>query len=93
MNILLIGCGKMGGAMLRQWATNEANKFTVADPAATVQVRGERWPVEARTATPPERAAWWPQVLDAYDGYAAYASRTEREIPVVFLERPAARRG
>lgn len=35
MNILLIGCGKMGGAMLRQWATNEANKFTVADPAAT----------------------------------------------------------
>ena len=65
----------------------------VADPAATVQVRGGRWPVEARTATPPERAAWWPQVLDAYDGYAVYASRTEREIPVVFLDRPAAGRG
>lgn len=35
MNILLIGCGKMGGAMLRQWAKNSENRFTVADPAAT----------------------------------------------------------
>lgn len=34
MNILLIGCGKMGGAMLRQWASNKDNQFTVADPAA-----------------------------------------------------------
>ena len=35
MNILLIGCGKMGGAMLRQWASHSENTFTVADPAAT----------------------------------------------------------
>ncbi|MEY8117912.1 pyrroline-5-carboxylate reductase [Falsihalocynthiibacter sp. BN13B15] len=35
MNILLIGCGKMGGAMLRQWAARDENQFTVADPAAT----------------------------------------------------------
>ncbi len=34
MDILLIGCGKMGGAMLRQWQKNSANRFTVADPAA-----------------------------------------------------------
>lgn len=34
MNILLIGCGKMGGAMLRQWAIHSAHNFTVADPAA-----------------------------------------------------------
>ncbi len=32
MNILLIGCGKMGGAMLRQWAKDANNSFTVADP-------------------------------------------------------------
>ncbi|TMV65672.1 pyrroline-5-carboxylate reductase [Thioclava sp. BHET1] len=32
MNILLIGCGKMGGAMLRQWIANDANRFTVATP-------------------------------------------------------------
>jgi pyrroline-5-carboxylate reductase len=35
MNILLIGCGKMGGAMLRQWARHDDHRFTVADPAAT----------------------------------------------------------
>jgi pyrroline-5-carboxylate reductase len=35
MKILLIGCGKMGGAMLRQWASEDAYHFTVADPAAT----------------------------------------------------------
>jgi deazaflavin-dependent oxidoreductase (nitroreductase family) len=63
-----------------------------ANPAATVQVLGERWPVEARTATAMERAAWWPRVVDAYDGYAAYASRTNREIPVVFLKRASADR-
>ena len=34
MNILLIGCGKMGGAMLRQWANHGEHSFTVADPAA-----------------------------------------------------------
>lgn len=34
MNILLIGCGKMGGAMLRQWTSHGAHSFTVADPAA-----------------------------------------------------------
>ena len=33
MNILLIGCGKMGGAMLRQWTSHGAHHFTVADPA------------------------------------------------------------
>lgn len=58
-----------------------------ANPAATVQVLGERWPVEARTTTTMERAAWWPRAVEAYDGYAVYASRTNREIPVVFLER------
>ncbi len=35
MDILLIGCGKMGGAMLRQWTSHGAHSFTVADPAAT----------------------------------------------------------
>lgn len=34
MEILLLGCGKMGGAMLKQWRQNPANRFTIADPAA-----------------------------------------------------------
>lgn len=35
MKILLIGCGKMGGAMLRRWASDGSYHFTVADPTAT----------------------------------------------------------
>jgi len=58
----------------------------LARPTASVQVLGGRWPVRARTADAEQRATWWPQVLEAYDGYAEYESRTEREIPVVFLD-------
>ena len=53
---------------------------------ASVQVLGDHRPVRARTADDGERSSWWPRVLAAYDGYAAYQSRTEREIPVVFLD-------
>ena len=58
----------------------------LANPEADAQVLGDRWSVSARTADPNERADWWPKVLDAYDGYAVYESRTDREIPVVFLD-------
>jgi len=34
MKILLIGCGKMGGAMLCRWTRHGEHSFTVADPAA-----------------------------------------------------------
>ena len=64
-----------------QWYLN-----LLADPNASVQVLGDRWSVSARTADAEERATWWPKVLAAYDGYAEYESRTEREIPVVFLD-------
>ncbi|MCR9269393.1 MAG: pyrroline-5-carboxylate reductase [Hyphomonadaceae bacterium] len=33
MQILMIGCGNMGSALLRRWADNEAMQFTVVDPA------------------------------------------------------------
>ena len=64
-----------------QWYLN-----LLADPAASVQVRGDRWSVSARTADADERTTWWPKVVAAYDGYAAYESRTEREIPLVVLD-------
>lgn len=31
--VLLIGCGKMGGALLSQWVNHESTRFTVCDPA------------------------------------------------------------
>ena len=58
----------------------------LVDPHAAVQVLGDSWAVAAETADSEERAVWWPMVLEAYDGYATYVSRTDREIPVVFLD-------
>jgi deazaflavin-dependent oxidoreductase (nitroreductase family) len=58
----------------------------VAHPAARVQVNGRRQKVTARVATSEEREAWWPRIVDAYEGYSQYQSRTDRVIPVVFLE-------
>ena len=62
----------------------------LAEPAPTINVRGDKRQVVARTANPAERAAWWPRITAAYDGYTEYQSRTEREIPVVLLEPPGA---
>lgn len=56
------------------------------EPRAEVQVVAERWPVVARTAPDPDRAEWWQRAVTAYRGYAAYQARTDRQIPVVFLE-------
>lgn len=58
----------------------------IAEPHVTVQIDGDVTEMVASTATPEERAVWWPQVVAAYDGYEEYQSRTDRVIPVVFLE-------
>lgn len=58
----------------------------VARPDVTVQIGSGRRRMRARTATAAERAAWWPRVLAAYEGYRTYQLRTDREIPVVILE-------
>jgi deazaflavin-dependent oxidoreductase (nitroreductase family) len=63
-----------------QWYVNlEAN------PKASVQVRAKTWNVTAIPMDEPERKQWWPKIVEAYDGYAAYQSRTSRPIPVVRL--------
>ena len=58
-----------------------------ATPDTTVQIGSERRPVHARTATPEERERLWPKVVSAYHDYARYQERTDREIPLVILER------
>jgi deazaflavin-dependent oxidoreductase (nitroreductase family) len=57
-----------------------------ADPLVTVQVRGERLPMRAHTASPAERAELWPRLVALYSDYDAYQSWAPREIPVVVLE-------
>jgi deazaflavin-dependent oxidoreductase (nitroreductase family) len=61
-----------------------------ANPDTTIQVGSERRRVHARVAEPAERARLWPKVVDTYGGYADYQRRTEREIPLIILERRAA---
>ena len=61
----------------------------VADPSVIAQIGRDRMPLRARTATPVEREAWWPRVVAAYADYAVYQGRTDRQIPVVILEREA----
>lgn len=58
----------------------------VAEPEGLVQVEGERHQVVATTAGDDERERWWARAESAYDGYAAYQARTDRQIPVVFLD-------
>ena len=59
----------------------------VARPEVTVRMpRQSALSMVARTAGAAERETWWPRILGAYDGYATYQARTDREIPVVFLE-------
>jgi deazaflavin-dependent oxidoreductase (nitroreductase family) len=58
-----------------------------ANPDTTVQIGPEQRHVHARVATPQERQRLWPKAVATYSGYHGYQERTEREIPLVILER------
>ncbi len=57
----------------------------LASADARIQIRDRRLAVAARTATPAERAKWWPRLVSAFSGYADYQAKTSREIPIVLL--------
>jgi deazaflavin-dependent oxidoreductase (nitroreductase family) len=57
------------------------------DPEVEVQVMDVTFPARARTAGGDERARLWKLVTRQWPDYDAYQTRTEREIPVVVLER------
>jgi len=59
----------------------------VAHPAVEVQVLVDRFRAKARTATGEERARLWQTMAAIYPPYNAYQAKTQREIPVVVLER------
>ncbi len=58
-----------------------------ADPEVGVQVRGDRFKARAHTASPQERAELWPLMTEVWPDYDEYQKKTDREIPVVVLER------
>ena len=58
-----------------------------ADPRARITLGSRTEAVVARLATAEEHARLWPVITSVHPGYAGYACRTQRPIPVVVLTR------
>jgi F420H(2)-dependent quinone reductase len=58
----------------------------LSDPHAEVEIGRARTCVTARKASPEEHPRLWREFTSAFSGYAKYATKTAREIPVVLLE-------
>ena len=55
------------------------------DPRATVTIGSQAREMTARAASDEERAQLWPTIVSIHPGYAEYARRTTRPIPVLLL--------
>lgn len=77
--LVVIG-SNFGQAHHPAWSAN-----LLADPEATVTVRGAHWPVRARLLTDFEKTDVWPALLRLWPGYAAYQARSGRELRVFLL--------
>ena len=74
----------MGGAPKHpEWYLN-----IQADPEALmVQDGADRFDATARELEGEEREIWWRRAVEAYPPYAKYQEKTERQIPVLLVER------
>jgi deazaflavin-dependent oxidoreductase (nitroreductase family) len=81
---LLVVASKGGSDTHPAWYLN-----LEADPHAKVQVKGDRFRARARKATPDERPDMWRTMTNVWPHYDEYQKKTDREIPVVVLERQA----
>ena len=57
------------------------------DPNVELQVKDEVFAARARTAEGEERERLWRKANEVWPHYDEYAKKTDREIPVVVLER------
>lgn len=58
-----------------------------AEPEVRVQVWGEKFTARARTATADEKPALWRKMVAVWPDYDEYQRKTDRDIPIVILER------
>jgi deazaflavin-dependent oxidoreductase (nitroreductase family) len=58
-----------------------------AEPDVEVQVRGDVFRAHARDATPDEKPEMWRKMTAVWPDYDEYQKKTDRQIPVVVLER------
>jgi deazaflavin-dependent oxidoreductase (nitroreductase family) len=59
----------------------------VDNPEVDVQIESEKFSARAHTASPEEKARLWPLMAAIWPAYNDYQAKTDREIPVVVLER------
>lgn len=81
----LVVASKGGAKKHPSWYVN-----LVEHPEVQLQVGGERFPAQARTASPEEKPRLWRLMTSIWPEYDRYQARTDREIPVVILERLSA---
>ena len=62
-------------------------KNLTANPEVEVQVGSDRFRARARTAGPDEKPDLWREMVSIWPAYDDYQKRTDRDIPVVVLER------
>jgi deazaflavin-dependent oxidoreductase (nitroreductase family) len=78
----LVVASKGGAAAPPAWFVN-----LQADPNVEVQIKGERFRATARVATAAEKPQMWAEMTEVWPDYDQYQTKTDREIPVVVLER------
>jgi deazaflavin-dependent oxidoreductase (nitroreductase family) len=78
----VIVASKGGAPQHPGWYRNLAK-----DPEVEVQVKDDVFPARAQTAEGDERERLWRLAAQQWPDYDAYQQRTDREIPVVVLER------
>jgi deazaflavin-dependent oxidoreductase (nitroreductase family) len=78
----VIIASKGGAPQHPGWYRNLAKQ-----PLVEVQIKGDVFPARARTATGEERERLWKLAALQWPPYDDYAKKTDREIPVVVLER------
>jgi deazaflavin-dependent oxidoreductase (nitroreductase family) len=81
-NDYLVVASKGGSGEPPDWYLN-----LQANPEVGVQVLAEKFTARARTASADEKPALWRHMTGIWPDYDNYQRRTEREIPVVVLER------
>ncbi|MFF0860992.1 nitroreductase family deazaflavin-dependent oxidoreductase [Nonomuraea sp. NPDC050227] len=78
----LVVASKGGDPEDPQWYKN-----LLAHPDVEVQVKGDRFKARARTASAEEKPEMWRTMTRTWPQYDEYQEKTDRQIPVVVLER------
>jgi deazaflavin-dependent oxidoreductase (nitroreductase family) len=78
---LVVVASNFGRGHHPAWSAN-----LLAEPRASILLRGRRREVTARLADDAEKDALWPRLVEMYPGWEAYRHRTDRPFRAFFLK-------